>query len=153
MLQSATALLDRITGGRADKLVRFGTVSVVGIVLTQCLLLLLHGVMNEAAELANVLAVSLSSVPVFILNKRWVWGKVGPARVRQELLPFWGFTLLGLILSTVLVAIIDGYSDHTWPVMLANIAGFGVVWIAKFLFLDSVVFGDAADEDAVADAR
>jgi putative flippase GtrA len=150
---SLTTLLDRLTGGRADKLVRFGTVSVVGIVLTQALLLVLHGVMNEAAELANVLAVSLSSMPVFMLNKRWVWGRGGPARVRRELLPFWGFTLLGLVLSTVLVSVVDDRTDHTWPVMLANIAGFGVVWLAKFLFLDAVVFGDADDEDAVADAR
>jgi putative flippase GtrA len=150
---SLTTLLDRLTGGRADKLVRFGTVSVVGIVLTQALLLVLHGVMNEAAELANVLAVSLSSMPVFMLNKRWVWGRGGPASVRRELLPFWGFTLLGLVLSTVLVSVVDDRTDHTWPVMLANIAGFGVVWLAKFLFLDAVVFGDADDEDAVADAR
>ena len=153
MLAPVTSLIDRVTGGRADKLLRFGTVSVVGIVLTQALLVLLYGVMNETAELANVLAVSVSSFPVFLLNKRWVWGREGAAKVRRELLPFWGFTLLGLVLSTVLVAIVDDRTEHTWPVLLANIAGFGIVWIAKFLFLDAVVFGDADDEDAVADAR
>jgi putative flippase GtrA len=153
VLASATALLDRLTGGRADKLVRFGTVSIVGIVLTQTILVLLYGVMNEGAVLANVLAVSLSAVPVFVLNKRWVWGQMGPARVRREILPFWGFTLLGLVLSTLLVSVVDDHTDQTWPVMAANIAGFGIVWIAKFLFLDSVVFGGAEDEDAVVDAR
>lgn len=153
MIAAATDLLDRITRGRAEKLIRFGTVSVVGIVITQVLLVVLYGIMNETAEVANVLAVSISAVPVFILNKRWVWGRSGRAHLRREVLPFWGFTLLGLLLSTILVALVDDRTEATWPVMLANIAGFGLVWIAKFLFLDAVVFGEAQDEDAVADAR
>jgi putative flippase GtrA len=156
VISVATDLLDRVTGGRGEKLIRFGTVSVVGIVITQLLLVLLHGVMNEGATLANVLAVSISAIPVFFLNKSWVWGRSGRAHLRREVLPFWAFTLLGLLLSTILVAMVDDRTDKTWPVMLANIAGFGLVWLAKFLFLDQVVFGIAADEDGgdvVADAR
>ena len=156
MISGAIELLDRLTGGRAEKLIRFGTVSAVGIVITQLMLLILHGVMNEGATVANVLAVSISAIPVFFLNKWWVWGRSGRAHLRREVLPFWGFTLLGLLLSTVLVAVVDDRTDKTWPVMLANIAGFGIVWLAKFLFLDQVVFGIVDDPDGgdvVADAR
>jgi len=138
---SAIELLDKITRGRADKLLRFSGASVVGVVLTQALLLLLHGILDVNATVSNLLAVTLTSIPVFYLNKRWVWGQSGPAHMRREVVPFWLFTLLGLALSTVLVAIVDHYTDRTWPVMLANISGFGIVWISKFLFLDSVVFG------------
>ena len=106
--------------------------------------------MNIDAEVSNVMAVMLTSVPVFYLNKRWVWGQQGPAQMRREVLPFWGFTLLGLVVSTVLVTIVDNYTDRTWPVLLANIGGFGLVWVAKFLFLDSVVFARAAEEDTPA---
>ncbi len=141
-------LLDRATGGRGDKLVRFGLASAVGVVLTQVLLVVLHGIMNTEAEVSNLLAVSLTSVPVFFLNKRWVWGKEGPAQMRREVVPFWGFTLLGLVLSTVLVIVVDNYTDRTWPVLVANISGFGLVWVAKFLFLDSVVFGEPKEEAA-----
>ena len=70
--------------------------------------------------------------------------------MRREVLPFWAFTLLGLVLSTVLVTIVDNYTDRTWPVLLANIGGFGIVWVSKFLFLDSVVFGKSPEEDAPA---
>jgi putative flippase GtrA len=153
VISAATHLLDRVTGGRAEKLLRFSSVSVVGIVITQALLVLLYGIMNEGAELANVLAVSVSAIPVFILNKRWVWSQDGRIDLRREVLPFWLFTLLGLLLSTVLVAIVDDRTEHTWPVMLANIGGFGIVWLAKFLFLDQVVFGGPEDTaDAVVDA-
>ena len=151
MATAATALLDRITGGRSDKLLRFGSVSVVGIVITQVIILVVHGLLDVDATVTNLLAVTLSAGPVFILNKRWVWGLGGRARVRRELLPFWGFTLLGLALSTVLVALVDQQTDRTFPVMLANIAGFGLVWVAKFLFLDAVVFAALTDdEDAAA---
>lgn len=154
MISAATRLLDRLTGGRGELLLRFGTVSVVGIVITQAMLVLLHGIMNEGAVLANVLAVTISAIPVFQLNKRWVWSRDGRIDLRREVLPFWLFTLLGLLLSTVLVALVDDRTDHTWPVMLANIGGFGLVWLAKFLFLDQVVFGSGEDaSDAVVDAR
>jgi putative flippase GtrA len=147
---SPTELLDRITRGRADRLVRYGTASVVGVILTQSLLVFFHGIANIDAEVSNVLAVMLTSVPVFYLNKRWVWGQQGRAQMRREVLPFWGFTLLGLVVSTVLVTVVDNYTDRTWPVLLANIGGFGLVWVAKFLFLDAVVFGRIAEEDSPA---
>ena len=150
---SATAILDRITGGRTEKLMRFGSVSVVGIVITQVLLVLLHGILDMNATVANVLAVSLSAGPVFVLNKRWVWGKGGRSSFRREIVPFWGFTLLGLVLSTILVTVVDNYTDRTFPVLIANISGFGVVWVSKFLFLDSVVFAVTEEEEEAAAAE
>ena len=149
-MPTATELLDRITGGRADKLLRYSGASVVGVILTQALLVLTRGVLNWEAELSNLVAVMVTSVPVFYLNKRWVWGKAGPAEMRREVLPFWGFTLLGLVVSTVLVTVVDNYTDRTWPVLLANIGGFGLVWVAKFLVLDAVVFGLVDEEEPVA---
>ena len=146
-MQAATDLLDKITRGRADRLIRYSGASVVGVVLTQGLLVLFVGILNIDAELSNLFAVMLTSIPVFYLNKRWVWGKAGPAQMRREVLPFWGFTLLGLVVSTVLVTVVDNYTERTWPVLLANIGGFGLVWVAKFLFLDSVVFGLVEEEE------
>jgi putative flippase GtrA len=80
---------------------------------------------------------------VFLLNKRWVWGQEGRPSMRYEVLPFWGFTLLGLLVSTVMVALASTISDSTVLLMVANIGGFGIVWLSKFLFLDSVVFAKA----------
>lgn len=143
-------LLDKITGGRADKLFKFGSASVVGILISQIVLVVAHGVMDIDAFVSNLLAVSISAGPVFLLNKRWVWGLSGRSSMRREVIPFWLFTLLGLVISTVLVVVTDHYTDRTWPVLLANITGFGLVWVSKFLFLDSVVFGAMADAAAEA---
>ncbi len=119
---------------------RYSAVSVVGVVLTQLLLLVGHGLFGFSAERANVAAVLLTSVPVFFLNRAWVWQLRGPSSMRREVLPFWAFTIAGLLLSTLAVAGVASLTDSTVAVSMANIGAFGVLWVAKFVVLDGVVF-------------
>lgn len=134
-------LLDRITGGRGDLAVRYAMVSVVGVVTTQALLFLLIGVLDNDPTWSNVIGVSVCSLPVFLLNKHWVWNHDGKLSLRREVLPFWVFTLAGLLISTLLVSLAQRISEAAIIAMAANISGFGVLWVAKFLFLDRVMFG------------
>jgi putative flippase GtrA len=146
---SPTAVLDRVTGGRGVLAIKYSMVSVIGVTITQVLLLLLHGMLEIDATVSNVVAVSLTTVPVFLLNKRWVWLADGKISFRREVLPFWIFTLAGLLLSTLLVALAATYSDSTLLIMAANIAGFGILWVAKFLFLDQIMFGHSQKEEVL----
>lgn len=141
MLRSLSSLLDRVTGGRGVLAIRYSMVSVVGVVVTQAVLFVMVGVVDADPTWSNVTAVSVAAVPAFVLNKRWVWSRDGRVSLRREILPFWVFTLAGLLLSTLLVTLVKGMSDSTLLVMAANIAGFGVLWVAKFLFLDQIMFG------------
>lgn len=125
-------------------------VSVIGVTITQILLVLFVGILDRHPVWSNVAAVSLTSVPVFFLNKRWVWAHDGRISLRREVLPFWVFTLAGLLLSTGLVALADSVSDSQLLVMAANLAGFGVLWVAKFLFLDQVMFGHPERDEVLA---
>lgn len=141
MNMSPAAVLDRVTGGRGALAIKYSMVSVVGVTLTQVLLLLFVGILDRHPVGSNVAAVTLTAAPVFLLNKRWVWSRDGRIDFRREVLPFWVFTLAGLLLSTGLVALVHSTSDSQILVMAANLAGFGVLWVAKFLFLDQVMFG------------
>lgn len=141
MIRTLSSVLDRVTGGRGSLALRYSMVSVVGVVVTQTVLVVMVGILSIDPTWSNVTAVSIAAVPAFILNKRWVWSRDGKISVRREILPFWVFTLAGLVLSTVMVTIAKGISDSTLLVMAANIAGFGVLWVAKFLFLDQIMFG------------
>ena len=60
------------------------------------------------------------------------------------MLPFWGFTLAGLVLSTLAVAAVSSITTSGLAVSAANIGAFGVLWVAKFFVLDEVVFAAAA---------
>ena len=135
------ALLDRVTRGRGELAIKYSMVSVVGVTITQTLLVVFVGILDLDPTWSNVAAVSLTALPVFILNKRWVWSHDGKISFRREVLPFWVFTLAGLLLSTLMVTIAKGISDSTLLVMAANISGFGILWVAKFLFLDQIMFG------------
>jgi putative flippase GtrA len=138
---SPAAVLDRVTGGRGALAIRYSMVSVVGVTITQTLLVLFVGILDYDPTWSNVVAVMLTAIPVFFLNKHWVWSADGRVSFKREILPFWVFTGAGLAASTGLVALAQNLSDSTLLVMAANLAGFGLLWVAKFLFLDQIMFG------------
>ncbi|WP_421121155.1 hypothetical protein ACE2AJ_07680 [Aquihabitans daechungensis] len=62
------------------------------------------------------------------------------------MLPFWAFTVAGWAISTGMVALVASWADphssmQTILVMGASIAGFGTLWVVKYLFLDKIMFG------------
>lgn len=138
---SPAAVLDRVTRGRGALAIKYSMVSVIGVTITQVLLVLLIGILDHDPVGSNVAAVSVCAIPVFFLNKRWVWNHDGKVSLRREVLPFWVFTLAGLLLSTGFVALAHSVSDSQVLVMAASVGGFGILWVAKFLFLDQVMFG------------
>lgn len=149
MRVSATNVLDKVTGGRGALAIKYSMVSVVGVTMTQLLLVLFVGILDRHPVGSNIAAVSLTSIPVFLLNKRWVWSADGKVSIRREVLPFWVFTLAGLLLSTGLVWLAQDVSDSQILVMLANLSGFGVLWVAKFLFLDQIMFGHSERDEVL----
>ena len=135
---------DRLGDMEWWKALRYSAVSVIGMVITQVLLFGAHGVVGLAPILANTIAVSLAAIPVFLLNRAWVWQLRGRGSFRREVVPFWGFTLAGLVLSTLAVAVVSSITTSSLAVSAANIGAFGVLWVAKFFVLDEVVFAAAA---------
>ena len=117
--------------------------------ITQTLLVIFVGLMEHDPTWSNVAAVMITAVPVFFLNKHWVWNADGKVSFRREILPFWVFTGLGLLLSTLLVDVAQAISDSTLLVMMANLTGFGILWVAKFLFLDQIMFGHSQKEEVL----
>ena len=116
--------------------------SVFGIVVTQLQLAIYVGLLDKDPTKSNVVAVMLCAVPSFVVNKRWVWNADGKISFHREIVPFWVFTGAGLALSTLFVEIAHNLAeDSTIIVMIASLGGFGVLWVAKFLFLDQVMFG------------
>lgn len=122
------------------RLARFAGVSLVAVVITQSLLFLFNAVLDWPGWIANIAAVGLAALPAYVMNRRWVWAKFGPHSMSREVAPFWGYTFVGLLVSTAAVAAADAVWGTTIAVLAANIAGFGVLWIGKFVLLDRVLF-------------
>ena len=141
----------RAPEGLLSRLSKYSAVSVMNVVITQSLLqvALLTGM---PAVAANVLAVGLSALPAYLVNRRWVWGRQGSHSIAREIVPFWSYAFLGLAVSTVAVAWADQRWHSNLAVSLANIGAFGLLWAAKFVLLDRWMFGGSSAPTSPEDA-
>ncbi len=122
------------------KLLRYSGVSVIAVLVTQSCLWLGLAVIKWPALAANIFAVTIGTVPAYLMNRSWVWGRRDSHSVREEILPFWLYSLLGLVMSTTLVALADIWFTSTAVLMLANLLAFGGLWVGKFFVLEKVLF-------------
>lgn len=130
--------------GRLDRVARFASVSLAGTIGTQTILWDLVGQREWSGGPANFAAVSVVSVPAYFANRHWVWQRRrGQHSLRSEIVPYWVMAFSGLALSTLFAWLTYRVIPHAWAVSLANMAGFGMLWIVKFFVFDRYVFGPA----------
>ncbi len=133
------------------KVLRYAAVSVVTVPLGMSLLwLFLRSGMTPV--LANLVGVTIATIPNYILNRYWVWAKRGANSVRREIAPFWAMAFLGLVISTIFVLIVGLFTDAALAFLAANFVAFGIVWVFKFFVLGRFLFGDTAAEPAAVTA-
>lgn len=144
----------RTDSGR--KWIRYAAVSVVGVVVSEALIIILSAGFKLSGVPTNILAVAISSIPAYFLNRAWVWGKRGKNHLTKEVIPFWAFAFLGLIVSTLIVAAIVPHPAPAHPpwtytalVMIGNFAGFGILWVAKFFAFEKLLFGASTHVGAI----
>jgi len=129
-----------------QKLFKYGAVSLVVTPFSLVLLTIFFDVFGWSDWVSNLWAVSISSIPSYLLNRSWVWRKDGVISLRYEVIPFWCLAILGLTLSTLLVSWAGNRYDFVGAVQLANLSGFLLLWFVKFLVLDRLLFAQAKDD-------
>ena len=134
------ALIDRVQSDLGRKTFRYAMVSVVSVIVGQAVLIFCSGLLGWSGVASNLTAVSIGSVPSYLLNRYWTWGKRGRNHFLTEVLPFWGMALIGLAGSTWLVAIADERWGTTLAISAANLSAFGALWIIKFVVLNKILF-------------
>ena len=128
------------------KWAKYSAASMSGVVSSSLTLYVLLEIVDMGPVPANIIAVTVGAVPNYLVNRAWTFGKRGSHSFTREVLPFWGMALLGLIISTFAVAwAADRWEDNTLVVMLANLASFGVLWVARFFILERVLFKPLAE--------
>jgi putative flippase GtrA len=143
---AAVRAWSQTTEGR--KMVRYSMVSVIAVACSQFILAVCFGLFHWSAVNANITAVCLSAIPSYYLNRAWTWGKRGRSHLMKEIVPFWGMALLGLVFSTWLAGMAEDVATdvssvrlvQTVIVMGASLTGFGILWVAKFMVLNKVLF-------------
>lgn len=129
-----------------DRIIRYVAASAVGVVIGSSCLLFFLEVLDMSPVLANICAVTVSSIPAYIINRYWVWSKKDANSLKREVVPFWTMSFLGLLLSTIFINWARTRTDNSLLLLMANWSGFGLLWVAKFFVLDKFLFGATPEE-------
>jgi putative flippase GtrA len=143
---SPRSMLDRSRTPGGRKMVRYSLVSVVSVIVSQIVLFIAQSFWS--ARTSNIVAVCLSAVPSYYLNRAWAWGKTGKSHLMKEILPFWSLALLGLVFSTWAAGFAESHAQQVTSSDLvarlivngAALAAFGILWIGKFFIFNRLMF-------------
>jgi len=144
-------------GNRAiHRFIRYSMVSGVAIVISQVAILICTAIFHFSGILANTVGAVAATPASYELNRKWAWGKRGKSHLWKEVTPFWALTLIGYLASTGTVQLADNMCashhvtglDRAFAIMGASLFAYGVVWVAKFIIFNKLVFGSTPAQAA-----
>ena len=135
--------------GDPGVMVRYLVTSGINVVNHQVLLQLAVRWWDWSGGQANVFAAVVAALPAYLLSRYWVWAVQGRPSLRNEIVPFWTIALLGLLASTLTASLADRLFDEPLMISVGSLAGYFVVWVAKFLVLDQLFNRRSATDQPV----
>jgi putative flippase GtrA len=143
---SPSALLAHARSQEGRKQLRYVGVSVVFVPVGQILVQILGVVFDDNYTKASIVASAILTVPNFFANRHFVWRVENRDNMRTQVLVFWTAAMLGVTLATLLTFVTENALVDAAPltkkiaVFFAQLAGFGIVWVIRYLILDRWLF-------------
>lgn len=123
-----------------QKLVRYSVASGTGVTVYMAMVILFNGILGLGDMTSHLLGVAISSVPNYLVNRSWTWKQQGKNRLWGEVVPFWTMAFLAFLLSLKFVDYASDRWGTTFAIIVANLSAFGVLWLARFLVLDRIMW-------------
>jgi putative flippase GtrA len=147
-------VMEKLRSPVGQKLFRYSLASIVAVIVSVVLLVLFNGVIGLSAWVSSTLATAIAAIPNYEMNRKWAWGKTGRSHLLKEVVPFWALAFIGWAFSTFSVHLMENYANHhdfshvltTFSVTVVYIAAFGVLWVAKFIIFNKVLFAHHIDD-------
>lgn len=141
-------LLDaRLESAQFRKMIRYAGVSVVFVPLGQILVQMFVWIFGIAETWAVLLTASVLTVPNLLANKYYVWKHKSRDNRVTELTVFWLAAVLGTACAIAFVYVAGRIFPktgnpfmHGTAIFVAQLLGYGIVWVLRFLFLDRWLF-------------
>jgi putative flippase GtrA len=130
---------------------KFFAGSLVGMTISQLVLIALYGIGGMNALVAGIIAFVSGAVPNFLVNRRWAWERKRLDTAKREVLPYAIVVGIGGLASSGLSAYFEHlirpevHSHFLRTVLLdiAYVSSYGIFFILKFAVLDRFVFHGA----------
>lgn len=159
------------------KQLRYAGISIVFVPIGQILIQVLGSVFFEEQEVirqhlrvnpnftkASIASAAILTLPNFFANKYLVWRDTNKENLRTQVLVFWVAAMLGVTLATLLTFWVERMVKNSdasatverIAVFFAQLVGFGIIWVARYLVLDKWLFkvthhGEEPSESEIAD--
>ena len=148
MKLSASALVEHARSPEGRKQLRYAGVSVVFVPVGQLLIQLLgYFAFDRNYTTASVVSAAILTVPNFFANKLFVWRDSSRDKLHTQVIVFWVAAMLGVSLATLLTYFVEeavhgsaSEFGEAVAVFFAQLVGFGIVWVGRYLVLDRWLF-------------
>ena len=145
---SPSGLLEHARSPEGRKQLRYAGISVVFVPVGQVLIQLLgYYAFDKNYTKASIASAAILTFPNFFANKWFVWRDSNSDKLRTQVLVFWVAAMLGVSLATLLTYFVEEAvkgSTSSWvepvSVFFAQLVGFGIVWVGRYVILDRWLF-------------
>jgi len=133
---------------RLNRLLRYALTSGVATGVSEVTLLALYASGFLGATGSSVVANLAGSVPSYLLSRYWIWPEADRGGAARQMGLYWATSAVSLIVSTAGTSLAAahapaGHASHVLVVGTAYIGTYAVLWVAKFLVYQRVIFSRA----------
>jgi hypothetical protein len=123
---------------------RYSLLSLVTVPVGYTLLLVARHMWDINAGLLNLAIGTVLTPPSFLLYRWLVWPQGSGRGVAADMFSFWKTVIVGALAASALIAIADAVFGANGPlIVLAGLTGQGIVFLARFLWLEKFTFSSA----------
>ncbi|MEZ5143737.1 MAG: GtrA family protein [Acidimicrobiales bacterium] len=146
MKLSPSGLLAHARSDEGRKQLRYLGVSVFFVPVGQILIQIIGRLLDGNFTAASIISAGILTFPNFFANKYLVWRNTSKDNLRTQVVVFWVAAMLGVTLATLLTFGVERLTQdrselvESVAVIIAQLTGFGIVWVIRYLVLDKWLF-------------
>lgn len=136
----------------AQRVFRYTAGSVVAVVASETAFAVCYAA-GAGPTLASVVAFVCGAAPNWALNRRWAWQRRGRLRIGREVVGYLAVSVVSLLAAIAVTSwtsrrvhtLIQDHAARVALVAAAYLATYGILFVAKFVLYELVIFADARD--------
>lgn len=143
---SPTGLLAHARSVEGRKQLRYAGVALVFVPVGQLLVQVFHWTTDWPNYQSILVAACILTIPNYFANKLYVWRDTSRDKLRTQIIVFWVAAMLGTGFAMGIASIADHLTKDSSKLVqgiwlfAAQLAGYGIVWVGRYVFLDRIIF-------------
>lgn len=132
-----------------NKLIRYVLTSGVATVVSEVTLIAVYASGALGASGASIVANLAGALPSYLLSRYWIWSEADRRGAARQVGLYWATSVVSLLVSTAGTSLAaahapDGRLAHVMVVGTAYVGSYAVLWVAKYMVYQRVIFKTVA---------